>query len=97
VLAALDATAAEFRDELIDAERLAALKSRLKYGFLMGLETPSEVAEQLARPIALGAGLEDLERLYAAYAEVTAEDVRDAARAYFVDDERTIGVLRSAE
>jgi len=97
VLAAIDATVAEYRDALVDADRLAALKSRLRYGFLMGLETPDQVAQQLARHIAISGGLEGIERLYAAYAGVTAEDVREAARAYFVPGERTIGVLRSAQ
>jgi zinc protease len=97
VLAAIDATTTEYREALVDADRLAALKSRLRYGFLMGLETPDQVAQRLARHIAISGGLEDIGRLYTAYADVTAEDVRDAARAYFVTGERTVGVLRSAQ
>jgi zinc protease len=97
VLEAIDATAAAYRDTLVDAGRLAALKSRLRYGFLMGLETPDAVAQRLARHIAISGGLEGIERLYAAYAAVTPEDVQAAARAYFVPERRTIGVLRSAQ
>jgi zinc protease len=97
VLEAIDATAAVYRDMLVDADRLAALKSRLRYGFLMGLETPDAVAQRLARHIAISGGLEGIEALYAAYAGVTPEDVRAAARAYFVPEQRTVGVLRSAQ
>jgi zinc protease len=97
VLEAIDATAAVYRDTLVDAGRLAALKSRLRYGFLMGLETPDAVAQRLARHIAISGGLEGIERLYAAYAAVTPEDVQAAAQAYLVPEQRTIGVLRSAQ
>jgi zinc protease len=97
VLDAVDATTAAYRETLVDAERLAALKSRLRYGFLMGLETPDAVAQRLARHIAISGGLEGVEDLYAAYANVTAEDVREAAREYFVPKQRTVGVLRSAQ
>jgi zinc protease len=97
VLAAIDAAAAEFREVLVGADRLAALKSRLRYGFLMGLETPNAVAGELARQIALSGGLDGIERLFAAYAEVTAAEVREAARAYLVPERRTVGVLRSAQ
>ena len=97
VLDVIDATTAKYRDELVDSARLAALKSRLRYSFLMSMETPDEVAGDLARHIAISGGLEGVEALYAAYENVTPEDVREAARTYFVDRERTIGVLRSEQ
>ena len=90
---ALDEAAAEYRETLVPAARLEALKSRLRYGFLMRLETPDAVAQTLARPIALGGGLEGIEALHEAYATVTAEDVREAARRIFVPERRTVGIL----
>jgi zinc protease len=97
VIEAVDATIGVYRETLVAAERLAALKSRLRYGFLMGLETPDAVAQRLARHIAISGGLEGVENLYAAYANVTPEDVREAARKYFLPAQRTVGVLRSAQ
>ena len=96
VLAAIDAAAAAYRERLVEGGRLEALKSRLRYGLLMGLETPDAVAGELARHVAIAGGLEGVERLYAAYARVTAEDVREAARAYLARGQRTVGVLRAA-
>jgi zinc protease len=95
VLAALDATVARYRDAPPDANRLADLQSRLKYGFLMALETPTEIAEQLARHIAISGGLDGIAALYAAYDAVTPDDVRAAARHYLAAERCTVGVLRA--
>ena len=97
VLAAIDATIAEYQDVVPDSERLAALKSRLRYGFLMGLETPDDIAGGLARHIAIGGGLQGVERLYAAYETISAEDIRAAARHYLTADRRVVAVLREEE
>jgi len=80
-----------------DAARLAALKQRLKYGFLMGLQTPESVAARLAQYIALTGDLDGVRTLYATYAVVTPEDVQRAAQTYFVAAHRTVGVLRSRQ
>jgi len=97
VLAAIDATIASFQAALPDGPRLTALKSRLKYEFLMGLETPESVARQLARYIAISGGLEDVETLYRTYDAITANDIRRAAQLYLKPERRTIAVLRQQE
>jgi len=94
---ALDEATAEYRETLVPAARLEALKSRLRYGLLMRLETPDAVAQALARPIALTGGLEGIEALHASYAAITPEDVRAAAREIFVPERRTVGTLVSAQ
>jgi zinc protease len=91
---AINATAAEFRQTQVSPEKLRELQSRLRYGFLMQLETPDAVAESFARPIALSGGLSDHEALYAAYARVTPDDIRDAANAILIEGGRTVGLLR---
>ncbi len=52
VLGVIDATVAEYRAAPPDAARLAALQQRLKYGFLMGLQTPESVAARVAQFLA---------------------------------------------
>jgi zinc protease len=91
----IDATIAEYREAPPDASRLAALKSRLKYGFVMDLQTPDDVASELAEHIALTGDLDGVRALYAAYADVTPADVQAAAQRYLVAERRTIGVLES--
>jgi zinc protease len=96
VLASIDAAIDTFRDTLVADDDLAALKSRLRYGFLMGMETPDAVARGLSRLIAVSGGIEAVDELYRAYETVTAEDVRDAARRYLDTERRTVGILRAA-
>ncbi|HSG65746.1 MAG TPA: pitrilysin family protein, partial [Gammaproteobacteria bacterium] len=95
VLAAIDATADTFKDTLVEPAELDALKSRLRYGFLMGLETPDAVARGLARHVAISGGIEAVEALYRAYETITPEDVRLAAQRYLDTSRRTVAVLRA--
>jgi zinc protease len=89
----IDKAVAQFLSAPVDAKKLADLKSRLKYGFLMRLDTPEKVAGSLARYVALTGGIEAVDQLYAAYDQVTAQDVLDAARRFFVRDTRTVITL----
>lgn len=97
VLGVIDSAVASFRATPPDAERLADLKSRLRYGFLMELDTPDAVAGTLARPLAISGGLDDLEALYRTYAAVTPADVQRAAQAYLEPARRTTGVLHAEQ
>ena len=97
VLGVIDETIATFRSAPPDAARLADLQRRLRYGFLMGLQTPDDVASRVAQFVALSGDLTGLDRLHATYAAVTPADVRTAAERYLVDERRTVGVLRSRQ
>jgi zinc protease len=97
VLGVIDATIAQFRAEPPDAGRLADLQRRLRYGFLMGLQTPDDVAARVAQFIALSGDLTGLDRLHATYAAITPADVQTAAQRYLHAEQRTVGVLRSRQ
>jgi len=97
VLAEIDATIAHYRDTAPDAARLADLKSRLRYEFLMGLDTPMNVARALSRVIAVTGGIEVVEPLYEAYGKVTAAQVQEAAQKYLQPTRRTVAVLRGGQ
>ncbi|HEU4617119.1 MAG TPA: pitrilysin family protein [Gammaproteobacteria bacterium] len=97
VLGVIDETVDRYRRSPPDAKRLADLKSREKYGFVMGLDTPEDVAQRLARFIAISGGVEGAEALYEAYDKVTPADVQAAAERYLDKERRTVGVLRSAQ
>ena len=95
MLGVIDETIAQFRAEPPDAARLADLQKRLRYGFLMGLQTPDAVASRVAPFIALSGDLAGLDRLHATYAAITPADVQTAAERYLRAERRTVGVLRS--
>jgi zinc protease len=97
VLGVIDDTVAEARASPPDPERLAALQRRLKYGFVMGLQTPDAAASRLAQFIALTGDLEGVRTLYRTYANVTPDDVLGAAVEYLDAKRRTVGVLRTRQ
>ena len=81
-----------------DAQRLADLQRRLRYGFLMGLQTPDSRRRRAWRRSSRYHGdLHGLDRLYATYAAITPADVHAAAERYLHSERRTVGVLRSRQ
>jgi zinc protease len=74
-------------------EALDAIRSRIKYGFLTELSTPTGVCENLVQLIALSGGIEAVEEIYATLDSVTPEDVQAAAQAYLTPARSTIAVL----
>jgi zinc protease len=92
---AIEETAAKFRDELCDAKVLEDTKRNMKYGFLMGLETPLGIIYSLSGIVVNTGGIESVEDYYKTIMSITPEDVREAARLYFVDAAKTIIKLTS--
>jgi zinc protease len=90
-------TLAEFSSKPVAEKRLADLKRRNKYEFLMGLDTPDKVAGGLARFVALTGGIDIVDRLYTKLDNVQAEDIVNAAKKYFVPERRTVVLLKGAQ
>jgi zinc protease len=94
VIAEIDATVEKFKTELISADELENIKMRTRYGYLMRLDTPGNVAQALARMIALTGGIEAVDALYSTLATVTPEDIQAAAQRYLENERRTVLVLK---
>jgi len=82
-----------YQNELVEPQRIADAKRNLKYGFLMGLESPLDIASAFVRPVANSGRAEALEEYYRTLEAVTPEDVREAARTYLVETARTTVVM----
>jgi zinc protease len=93
VLEEIDRTVEEYRSAPPDPARLADLKSRIQYAFLMNLDTPGRVAGRLARIISATGGIEAVDELLAAYDSITPGEIQAAAERYLTHDQRTIAVL----
>ncbi len=76
-----------------EPERVEAVKSHIRYAMLTGLQTPSDVADLIARTIAVGGRLEVLDEYLAALAAVTPEDVARVAREYLTPSRRFVVTL----
>ena len=92
----IEATAARFRDQLCDAELLENTKRRMRYEFLMGLETARGVAFSLLAEVVNTGGIEAVEDYYRTVALITPEDIRNAARSFLVDEAKTVVTLTTA-
>ncbi len=66
----------------VDAERLSATKSNIRYSFAMSLSTAQSVAGHLTRFIGLTGDPTTINEMYQRYDEVTQEDVKRVAGTY---------------
>ncbi|ESP91684.1 M16 family metallopeptidase [Pseudoalteromonas luteoviolacea] len=85
---AVNRTYATARTELVDEEKLAALKSNLRYSFANDLDSSKAIASMLASYVHFERDPEVINRIYATADTVTPEDIRSIANKYFVDSGR---------
>jgi zinc protease len=83
----------EIRDGVVDKGRLEAVKSNLRYGITMYMETPSRIAEVLALLTTPTGEPGALNALYERIAEVTAADLAAFARKHLTRANRTVVTL----
>jgi len=74
-------------------ERLAAVASRLRYGFLSGLQTPDQVASSVCHFTQLTGSPASIDRSFATLDAIRAEDVARAAARTFPASNRTVVTL----
>jgi len=93
VLDEIDKTAEHFKTEMVSQDDLDNIKKRTRYGYLMDLDTPDNVASRLARIIAITGGVEAVDELYQTMDAVTTDDIRAAAQLYLQKPHRTVLTL----
>lgn len=93
----IDETINQFKTTPVNEQKLNDLKDRLRYDFLMRLDTPDRVAGSLARFAALSGGIEVIDQLFNTFQQVTVSDIMEAAREYFVNERRTTALLRGGK
>ncbi len=85
-----------FKTNLVTKEKLEKVKKKMKYSFLMGLDTPDKVAGGLAKFIAITGGLENLENYYNTLNSITPEDIQNTVKKYFVNNKKTTVILKGS-
>ncbi|HVT15911.1 MAG TPA: pitrilysin family protein [Thermoanaerobaculia bacterium] len=83
----------ELRTNPVDEQRLAGVKSHVRYAFALRLDTPRAVADQVTEFLALSGDLADIDRYFAQYQRVTPADVQRLAREVFRPQNETIVIL----
>jgi zinc protease len=86
---------AEAADKPVDATRLAAIKSHLRYAFAGSLDSADAVALAVSQSIAITGRPDSMNDLYAAYDRLTPIDLQRVARRYFTAKNRTVVILES--
>ena len=81
------------KTEPVDEGVLADTKSAMRYSFARGLNSPGPIARTLAHYLQLTGDPETVNRVYALYDAVTAEDIRTVATTYFGETNRTVVLL----
>ncbi len=83
----------KLRTEKVDAKRLEAVKSNLKYSFALSMDNSETIANILANYLALKNDPEVINRLYRVYDSLTPEDIQQMAQKYFTENNRIIVTL----
>jgi zinc protease len=77
----------------VSQDRLAEIKSHMKYSFAMGLDTPGRIANTMAHYLQMTADHETVNRVYDLYDSVSPQDIMDVAQKYFDEPNRTVVTL----
>lgn len=86
---AVNAQVADLRSGHVDGKRLAAVRSNLKYGAILQLDTAERVALALVTSTAPTGNLQFLNELYAEINRLKPADLVSFAKTYLVDTNRT--------
>jgi zinc protease len=81
----------------VNAKKLADAKSNIKYSFAMRLDSPDQIANGLSQMVWLTGDPESINRYYALFEKVTAEDIMRAAQKYFNSNTLTIATISPGE
>jgi zinc protease len=93
----INRTLAVARTELATDKKIEETKSRLRYSFTAAMGSSGNIGAILARFAHYDRGIEIINDTYATYDSLTAEDVRDVANKYFVDDSRVTFTLSTED
>jgi len=76
-----------------DATILADAKSRLRYSFAMGMDSPTNIAEAISSYIWVTGDPESINNAYVMYDNITAQDIMNVAKKYYINTGLTIATI----
>ncbi|BDX05792.1 M16 family metallopeptidase [Planctobacterium marinum] len=94
---AINRTYAKARTELVDDEKLANLKSNLKYSFVNSLDSSEAIASTLTSYMHFKRDPEVINELYQSFDKITAQDIKNLANQYYIDSNRTTVTLSALD
>ena len=82
-----------YTKDMVPQAMLDSTRSRLRYGFALGMNSSEAIADSLASYVGLRRTPLTIDKLFALYDAITPKDIRDIAAQYFIDSHRTIVTL----
>lgn len=86
-----------YTTELVPQKQLNDTRSRLRYGFVLGMNSNDAIADTLAQYVALRRSPDTVDKLFALYDSITPEDIRQYAAKYFTENNQTIITLSTKQ
>lgn len=86
-----------YTTELVPQKQLDETRSRLRYGFVLGMNSNDAIAGALAQFIALRRSPDTIDKVFALYDSITPEDIRKYAAKYFTENNQTIITLATKQ
>jgi zinc protease len=81
----------------VPQKQLDEMRSRNRYAFAMAMNSNDAIAGTLARFVALRRSPETIDRVFALYDSVTADDIKRMAAKYFTDNNQTVITLATKQ
>lgn len=81
----------------IDEKILNDAKSNIKYSFAMRIDNPGAIANTIVSFISVGGYADAVNDYYSMFDKITADDIMNIAKKYFVETGLTIGTISSDE
>ena len=94
---AINAALVEARTQLVSEQKVTETKSRLRYAFTAQMDNSGDIGAVLASFVQFFRTPETINEVYRTYGSLTADDIREIANRYFVDDSRVTLTLSSEE
>ncbi|AHM61390.1 Zn-dependent peptidase [Flammeovirgaceae bacterium 311] len=89
----IDGVVEQYKKQAADPKLLEEAKSRFRYNFAMGIDSPGSIAEALSEITWLTGNPSDINKLYTLYNQITPQDIQAAVKKYFVSDNLTISTI----
>lgn len=87
----------KLKNEPVDSAELAQAKSHIKYEYAMGIDSPDAIANSLSWYIWLSGDPSNVNKAYANYETITADDIMRVAKKYFVPEHLTVSTISADE
>jgi zinc protease len=86
-----------FGKKPVTQAKIDAVKKRIKYQFLMNLDTPEKVASHLARELSITGRIGTINEFFATLDKIQPQDLLDVVNKYFVPEKCTIVTLTGSK